>query len=224
MFKCSTFCTRRRRLFGGLSPVCVQLGMLVLALVVQTEGDAATADQVEARLRMAYWTRPLANFSGCFTETLHCRDANVGLPSWQPAPPLIILTACSSCAEAVDSAVAFVRAALALPRLAVWQVSHAYAPPGPSSFHHCSLHPSSSPLTMPAFSEYGLGIACRLGGENYGPRNAKSPLCCVTCSPVQYVVLTDAPTSVERVWSQQGVGSSICANVELVETDRQTLV
>jgi hypothetical protein len=77
---------------------------------------------------------------------------------------------------------------------------------------------------MPAFSEYGLGIECRLAGENYGPRNAESPLCCVACSPVQYVVLTDAPTSVERVWSQQGVGSSICANVELVETDRQTLV
>lgn len=69
-----------------------------------------------------------------------------------------------------------------------------------------------------------LGIECRLGRENYGPTNAKSPLCCVACSPVQYVVLTDAPTWVESVWRQQAVASSICGNVELVQTDRQTLV
>jgi hypothetical protein len=123
-----TFLTRQRHLRDGLWLAGVKLSLLVLALPVQTGGNApASADDEGAGLRMAYWDRPFAKPSECFTETLLCRDANGGLPTWQPAPPLMILTACSSCAEAIDGAVVFVRAALALSQLAAWQVPPASA-------------------------------------------------------------------------------------------------
>jgi len=37
-------------------------------------------------------------------------------------------------------------------------------------------------------------------------------------------VLTDSPASVGQAWRQQSSGSSMRANIELVQTDRQTLV
>ena len=60
---------------------------------------------------VAFWSRPLADVSTCFTETADCRVAN-GLPRWRSAAPLVILTACSSNAAAVTAAVTFLRSSL----------------------------------------------------------------------------------------------------------------
>jgi hypothetical protein len=60
---------------------------------------------------VAFWSRPLADVSTCFTETADCRVAN-GLPRWRSAAPLVILTARSSNAAAVTAAVTFLRSSL----------------------------------------------------------------------------------------------------------------
>ena len=60
---------------------------------------------------VAFWSRPLADVSTCFTETADCRVAN-GLPRWHSAAPLVILTARSSNAAAVTAAVTFLRSSL----------------------------------------------------------------------------------------------------------------
>jgi hypothetical protein len=100
------------------------LSTLALTLVMCVTGGGPTApDEGELQEHRGYWARPLAAHSTCFTETKECREANDGLPTWEPSPPLIILTACSSRVANLKATVAFVQAALALPSLGTWQVS-----------------------------------------------------------------------------------------------------
>ena len=95
----------------------VMRAVVAIAVLVDVAGNECIESTTKAcpsensDRDVAFWSRPLADVSTCFTETADCRVAN-GLPRWHSAAPLVILTARSSNAAAVTAAVTFLRSSL----------------------------------------------------------------------------------------------------------------